>query len=184
MTKGMEKALIENGYRKMIFSEEQEGYRIYYDVMQSLVNAVIFVDAGRYNTDFINSFRTSMTLQMSHAGYTTHYMTVVCLDSGSPAYDSDLSVAKQICADNAFSWVYDVAEKKIYIYENQVDDFYGLKRILNSAASYEGVAPEEEYKEYVKPGFKGTMKSAAAALKTWPKVTLALILINVIIFVI
>ena len=184
MTKGMEKALTENGYRKMIFSEEQEGYRIYYDIMQSLVNAVIFVDAGRYNTDFIKSFRTSMTLQMGHAGYTTHYMTVVCLDSESPAYDSDLSVAKQVCADDAFSWVYDVAEKRIYIYENQVDDFYGLKSILNSAANYEGAVSEEEDKEYVKPTFKDTLKSAAAALKAGPKVTLALILINVIVFVI
>ncbi|MBR5896726.1 MAG: rhomboid family intramembrane serine protease, partial [Lachnospiraceae bacterium] len=184
MTKGMEKALTENGYRKMIFSEEQEGYRIYYDIMKSLVNAVIFVDAGRYNTDFINSFRTSMTLQMSNAGYTTHYMTVVCLDSHSPAYTTDLSIARQVCSDNAFSWVYDVSEKRIYIYENQVDDFYGLKGILDSAGDYEGSAEDEIEKEYVKPTFKEQIKSAAATVKTFPKVTTSLVVINVLIFII
>ena len=184
MTKGMEKALTENGYRKMIFSEEQEGYRIYYDIMKSLVNAVIFVDAGRYNTDFINSFCTSMTLQMGNAGYTTHYMTVVCLDSESPAYTSDLAVARQVCADNAFSWVYDVSEKKIYIYENQVDDFYGLKGILDSADDYDGTVEDEADKEYVKPTFKERVKSVGATIKTLPKVTTALVIINVAVFII
>ena len=56
MTKGLERALTENGYRKMIFSEEQEGYRIYYDIMHALVNAVIFVDANRYNSDLLTVF--------------------------------------------------------------------------------------------------------------------------------
>lgn len=184
MTKGMEKALTENGYRKMIMSEEKEGCRIYYDVMKSLVNAVIFVDAGKYDNDFIKSFRTSLTLQMGNAGYTTHYMTVVCLDSESPAYTSDLSVAKQVCSDNAFSWVYDVAQHKIYIYEGQVEDFYGLRRILDNAGSYEGEAEPDQYDEYKAPSFKDNMKEAVAAIKALPKVTAGLILVNVIVFVI
>ena len=184
MTKGMEKALTENGYRKMLFSEEQEGYRIYYDTMTSLVNAVIFVDAGKYNADFIKSIRTSMTLQLGNAGYTTHYMTVLCLDSGSPAYESDMSVAKQVCEDDAFSWVYDVTEKRIYIYENQVDDFYGLKRIMDSAASYDGMPEPEEETVYEAPSFKDRIKSVATALKAYPKVTLSIVLINVIVFLI
>ena len=184
MTKGMEKALTENGYRKMIMSEEKEGCRIYYDVMKSLVNAVIFVDAGKYDNDFIKSFRTSLKLQMGNAGYTTHYMTVVCLDSESPAYTSDLSVAKQVCSDNAFSWVYDVAQHKIYIYEGQVEDFYGLRRILDNAGSYEGEAEPEIHDEYRAPSFKDNMKEAVATFKALPKVTAGLILVNVIVFVI
>jgi len=184
MTKGMERALTENGYRKMLFSEEQEGYRIYYDTMQSLVNAVIFVDAGKYNSDLLTSIRTSMTLQLGNAGYNTHYMTVICLDSESPAYESDLSVAKQVCSDDAFSWVYDVSEKRIYIYENQVDDFYGLKRIIDNASVYDNSPDNQEEKEYIPPTFKERLKSAAAAVKTLPKVTSALVLINVIVFVI
>ena len=184
MTKGMEKALTENGYRKMIMSEEKEGCRIYYEVMKSLVNAVIFVDAGKYDIDFINSFRTSLTLQMGNAGYTTHYMTVVCLDSESPAYTSDLSVAKQVCSDNAFSWVYDVSQHKIYVYEDQVEDFYGLRRILDNAESYEGDAEPEEQGEYKAPSFKDSVREAVTAIKALPKVTAVLILINVIVFII
>lgn len=184
MTKGLERALTENGYRKMIFSEEQEGYRIYYDIMQSLVNAVIFVDAGKYNTDFVNSFRTSMTLQMGNAGYTTHYMTVLCLDSESPAYTSDISVARQVCSDNAFSWIYDVSEKKIITYENQVDDFYGLRRILESVSDDGTSAEESDQVVYKRPTAKETFQRILEAIKGAPKVTLALIIVNVIVFII
>ena len=184
MTKGLERALIENGYRKMIFSEEQEGYRIYYDIMQSLVNAVIFVDAGRYNADYINSIRTSLTLQMGNVGYTTHYMTVVCVDPRSTAYTSDLSVARQVCSDNAFSWIYDVSEKKIMAYENQVDDFYGLKRILESASEYESSDDEADKNEYKKVTVKDNLHKVREALKVAPKVTLTLIIVNVIVFII
>ena len=184
MTKGLERALTENGYRKMIFSEEQEGYRIYYDIMHALVNAVIFVDANRYNSDFINSIRTSVTLQMGNAGYTTHYMTVVCLDSQSPSYNTDLSVARQVCSDNAFSWVYDVSERKIMVYENQVDDFYGLKRIIDSASDYENLPDETVEQEYKRPTFKENFQSLVAELKGISKVTLCLIIVNVIVFII
>lgn len=184
MTKGLERALTENGYRKMIFSEEQEGYRIYYDIMHALVNAVIFVDADRYNSDFINSIRTSLTLQMGNAGYTTHYMTVVCLDSHSPTYTTDLYVARQVCADDAFSWVYDVSEKKIVIYENQVDDFYGLKRIVDSAPDYENLPEETVERDFKRPTVKENFHSLMAELKNVSKVTLSLIIVNVIIFII
>ncbi|MBO4678367.1 MAG: rhomboid family intramembrane serine protease, partial [Lachnospiraceae bacterium] len=85
---------------------------------------------------------------------------------------------------NAFSWVYDVSKKSIYIYENQVDDFYGLKRVLESAADYENIPDAYDETEYTKPTFKEQVKRTAAAVKTFPKVTTGLVLINVIVFVI
>ena len=43
---------------------------------------------------------------------------------------ANLEQAKQICANDAFCWVIDPIGNRLLIYENQVDDFYGIKGIL------------------------------------------------------
>ena len=46
---------------------------------------------------------------------------LICADAGQ---------AKQLCANDAFCWVIDPIGNRLLIYENQVDDFYGIKSIL------------------------------------------------------
>ncbi len=174
MTEGIEKGLLEKGYRPMVFAGEQDGYRIFTDFTKALVNAVVFVDAGKYDEAFLKSFRESMTLQMKGFGYATHYMMVLLVKSDSEKYIEQLSVSKQVCEDNSFCWIYDETTQRLIIYENQAEDFYGLKSILENASKYvpKSQVSEEEVKKHT---FK-------ADIKKLPKVTTALVLINVIVF--
>lgn len=174
MTEGIEKGLIEKGYRQMVITGEYEGYRIYTDCIKALVNAVLFVDADKYNESFLKQFKDSMTVQMKGFGYSTHYMTVLCVHSDRDNYLEEMSVSKQVCEDDSFCWIYDEALKELIVYENQTEDFYGLRGIIEKAADY--VAEPEPVKEEEK---KTTWKDE---FKKVPKVTASLVLVNVIVF--
>ena len=176
MNRKIETALIEHGYREMIASEENTGYRIYYDMMKSLVNAVIFVDAWRYGETFIKTFKESMTSTMERIGKTTHYHMVVFIDSEKETYVEDFSVARQVCSDNPFAWIYDEAKEELIIYESQTEDFYGLKTILEDAKDIvvqEGPVVKESKKE----SFKKKISRV-------PIATSILVFINVVVFLI
>ena len=176
MTEGIEKGLIEKGYRPMIMTGEHDGYRIYTDFTKALVNAVLFVDAEKYDEAFFKSFKDSMTIQMKGFGYATHYMTVLVVHSGSDKYLEEMSVSKQVCEDNSFCWIYDETNQELIIYENQAEDFYGLKSILESAKDYVSEAPLTK-KDVKKASWK-------ADFKRIPKLTAALVTANVIAFLI
>lgn len=170
------KALIENGYREMESTGERVGYRIYYENVNSLVNAVLFVDASKYNESFMTAFKNSMTGQLMAAGLNVHYMTVICVDASIDKYLEEMTIAKQVCADNSFAWIYDDTNRKLIITENQTEDFYGLKKVLESAVGYsEDKIKQEESK---------SSKDKTSAVKDIPVITSSLVAINVLVFVI
>lgn len=176
MIEAIDRVLSKSGYREMIPVEENNGYRIYYDMMKSLVNAVLFVDASFYNESFVKQFREQMTDQMEKMNYQTHYLTVVCVDSSSKDFLSQEAIARQVCGDNPFAWIYDDCEKRLIIYENQAEDFYGLRNLLESVATYEMEAEKEAVSfESPHPGMQGKVQT---------KATLVLVVLNVLVFLI
>ena len=181
MIEALNKVLIEKGYREMISLEENKGYRIYYDMMKSLVNAVLFVDASVYDDKFVASFKEQLSDKMLEMGYQTHVMLVVCVDSSSQNYYNDTLVARQVCSDTAFAWVFDDFEKTLIIYENQAEDFYGLKALIESA-KYVTVEPEENTAED-KPAYD-RKREIKAGFQSRPKATSLLVFINVLVFLI
>lgn len=188
MTGKIERALKDNGYRLMHSNGEQTGYRIYYDSMASLVNAVLFVDAVNYNEEFSTKFKEALSRQMAAYSMSTHFMTVICV-SGSPDKEiEEQAVVTQICEDNSFCWVYDEAAEKLFIGEKQVEDFYGLKHILESASGYEEQELEPEAltgETTEKPRAKGNIfKEIASNIKKLPRATSLLVFFNICIFVI
>lgn len=178
----LNRALIEKGYREMIMTGDNPGYRIYYDLMASVVNAVLFVDAENYNTEFVKNFENSMKDRMEMSGYSTHFMIIVCVDSAKSTYASDLSVARQVCSDTQFAWIYDEARRDLIIYETQVVDFYGLRMIIDNARSMR----EEDIPAEVRPAVakKSWSETVKLQLKSLPKVTTAIVAINVVLFLI
>lgn len=177
--------LTKNGYREMISRGEKNPYRIYYDCTSSVVNAVIFVDAADYTDEFMSKFKEGLTLGMGAKNMTAHFFLILFVDSSGSGYMEQLSVAHQVTASNPMSWIYDLATETLLVYETQASEFYGLRRLLENAA---GVTEEElmslrapEPEEVVKltPGEK-----AKKFLKEMPKVTAALVLVNIIVYIV
>lgn len=95
----------------------------------------------------------------------------------------DMEKAKVLCGNDTFCWLIDPAENRLLIYEDQVPDFYGMKKVLEdflfdvSAGAY---AKPETSEDAGRKGYLNSGESAAAG--SW--VNIALILINVILFII
>lgn len=180
MYKLLEKALTGSGYQEMELIDVQEGYRIYYEPLRSIVNTVIFVDAIHYVEKTVKDFKTSFSKELERRGVASHFMTILCVDSSSNDYMEELSIAKQVCDTDSFTWVYDDNTKELNIYEEQAEDFYGLKAVIENAKNIpaEEVAKEEEPEEK-KKGFHIDF----SFVKEMPKATSIIVLINVIVFV-
>lgn len=177
MLSALNNALLQNGYREMISTEEHTGYRIYYDMMKSLVNAVLFVDASAYSDEFVRSFKESMSGKMAELGYQTHYMTVICVNSQSTDYYAEMAIAGQVCGDNAFAWIYDDGRKELEIFEGQAEDFYGLKGVIEKAKDIvEADIQPQIYAE--------RRKVPRRRINTIPLVTASLVFINAAVFII
>lgn len=181
MLSSLNRALLQSGYREMISTEEHRGYRIYYDMMKSLVNAVLFVDADVYSAEFVKNFRDSMSERMSEYGYQTHYMTIVCVNSGSSDYYAQTAVARQVCSDNPFVWVYDDGKKELEISEEQAEDFYGLKGVLEKAKYIEDDDTEEKTEN---KAYADSLRMPKRKRINVPPVTASLVFLNVVVFII
>ena len=55
----------------------------------------------------------------------------------------DPEQAKQLCVNDAFCWLIDPVRNRLLIYENQVDDFYGIKGVLEKFLFDISEVPEE-----------------------------------------
>lgn len=184
MTEKILYTLLKNGYKEMISRGEETGYRIFYDMTASIINAVIFVDAATYTLDFHEKFNETFKTGMKGRNLSANDMLVLCVNSNGPTITEQMSVAHQVCAMNAKAWIYDEDSESLYIYENQVEEFYGLKRLLEGATN----VTEEELNAARIPApeatdpltFKERMKLFYKAL---PKATSAIILINVLVFI-
>lgn len=180
MFDGIVSVLEENGYREMLPTGEVNGYRVFYYSFYSVVNAVMFVDASEYKEDFVKSFKEGLKKAMDEKGVSAHFFMVMLVNSKKDKYLEEMTVAKQVNGDDALSWTYDEGEKKLYIYENQMEDFYGLKGILEKAALVsEKAEPKENVSNptTVRPSIKDELLS-------FPKVTIGLLLVNVAVFII
>lgn len=180
MYKLLEKALTGSGYQEMEIIDVQEGYRIYYEPLRSIVNTVIFVDAIHYVEKTVNDFKAAFSKELAGRGFSSHFMTVLCVDSGSQNYMEELSIARQVCDTDSFAWVYDDNTKELDIYEKQAEDFYGLKAVIENAKNLLEEPEEEPVEEEEEKG----VHVSFSFLKEIPKATSIIVLINIIVFVI
>lgn len=160
-------------------STERPGYGIYYELMQKLVNAVIFVEADKYNEDFVEDFKKVFSKSMEVKGLSAHTFTVLTLDSSAANYFEQQAVAHQVCDRDRNAWIYDEHTDKLIVYEEQAEEFYGLRNII------EKLEPPEDYKPYEDIPVEQTSfkDKVLAGWKSLPKVTSAIILLNLIIYI-
>ncbi len=101
---------------------------------------------------------------------------------------ADIQKAKALCVSDSFCWMIDVNTNRLIIHENQVDDFYGLKKILEDymthmsdcSGGYYAEAEEETLGSKERNGEKWSRERVAKL----PWVNICLVAVNVIVFLI
>lgn len=104
-----------------------------------------------------------------------HIMTLILSE--------DLVKAKQLCVSDSFCWMIDTAEDRLIIYENQVPDFYGWKKILENYLEQKPYLQEDIFKEESEASNRINRRD----LEWWrsfPWVTVGLVAVNILIFLI
>lgn len=94
----------------------------------------------------------------------------------------DVEKAKQLCVNDRFCWLIDPAWNRLLIYEGQVDDFYGMKSLLENFL-YDVSRFSSEEKD---TGNSAQTSADVGENKTGklPLVNILLVFVNVILFVI
>lgn len=175
MTDALFNSIVQSGYKEMMVNGEYEGYHFFFDAVRHIVNAVLFIDADKYRDKFISAIKLEMKDKLEAQGINVHYMEVILVNSKRASFVEEMFVARQACADNSFTWIFDEAINELIIYENQTEDFYGLKNIL------ENVKPVETGNE--ETGNPAKISNPIDNIKALPKVTSILVLINVVTFI-
>lgn len=146
-------------------------FTIYFHVEHAYVNVfhVIYYKQGLYiSKDQYMHFKEKIKSFFAQKGASQiHILSlVVC---------GDKTKARQLCADDAMSWMIDPNENRLMVFEDQVSDFYGMRNKLEDFLSFagQGEGQEEGIKEDFQPGRKKYQL---------PAVTTLFIAVNILIF--
>lgn len=90
--------------------------------------------------------------------------------------------AKPLCVTDSFCWIIDTVEDRLIIYEDQVPDFYGWKRLLEDYLDQKPYLREEDLQEESE-----VLHSTDRRKSQWkelPWVTISLVTVNILVFLI
>ena len=97
---------------------------------------------------------------------------------------ADTQTARKLCAQDSFCWMIDTNSNRLIIHENQVEDFYGWKAVLEDflirLSHNPGYVKEASVDKEVSRRQKWSKEKVAAM----PWVNISLVAINVIVFLI
>ena len=136
MKKEVEQTMLRSGYR---FCQVQpEGIGVYYKYYQEGFHVVMTLDF----TQQVVTAEQHQVLE-NHVLNMFYHPNGVLADfpDGFPVYHveiltlilcKDTGLARELCNARTNIWVYEMAEKRLFIYENQPGDFFGLRSALES----------------------------------------------------
>lgn len=102
---------------------------------------------------------------------------VSCVHILSLILCEDIEKAKRLCGEDTFCWIINPIDNELFIDENRVSDFYGIRNKMKDWLSH----PAENTEERVSAG---TKEMPAERWKNLSWVTFFLVFINILIFVI
>ncbi|MDE6386576.1 MAG: rhomboid family intramembrane serine protease [Lachnospiraceae bacterium] len=102
---------------------------------------------------------------------------------------SDTEKAKKLCVNDSFCWMVDMNVGRLLIFENQVDDFYGFRKILENLMTQMSFATDDEglsSKEERLSGrdVRSAEKWSRERIAGLPWVNICLVAVNVFVFLI
>ena len=159
----------------------------YTSLTQSSMDVIICVDALKYDKDFIERLKTMTAENKAKSGMQTHFFTLILVNSEAPDSYEAMAIARQLCADNQLAWIYDEATDQPIIYESQVEDFYGLRKVLEQTVSPEEIESirESVIKSVMEANSSKSFKERFKDFcKNCPWVSFSLVIVNIIVFIV
>ncbi|MCR4727255.1 MAG: rhomboid family intramembrane serine protease [Lachnospiraceae bacterium] len=181
MAEKLEYRLMKGGYLNMSSGEQFEAYRVFCEFLPNIVNVVVCIDAIRYEQETMRSFKEKIVGNLDRLGKSAHFLTILCIDEMSPDYIEQMTVARQVCVDDSFAWIYEETTDKLIIYDTQVEEFYGLKRLIESDITAEELRPVRT--ETVIPR-KNPKELILEYLKNLPKAVTFIVIANILVFIV
>ncbi|MDD2972336.1 MAG: rhomboid family intramembrane serine protease [Lachnospiraceae bacterium] len=162
--------LQENGYQ-MIPSNVME-YTIYFQWGNNLTNVLLLITdhEGLYlEREQYDHVKASVIRLFEEKGIQNiHVLSLII--------SSDLEKVKKITEHDTFCWILEPVERRLMIYENQVEDFYGMKHILEECLSIDYVNQNEET--------GASPITYKKDIRQYPYITIGITAINILIFLI
>lgn len=101
----------------------------------------------------------------------------------------DVKKAEILCEKDRFCWIMEPESEKLLIYENQVEDFYGLRKKLEECFLHKeeikAAAEKERQAEVAYIEKENTEKKKTNSLKQWkqyPYINIGIVCVNILIF--
>lgn len=181
----MEQLFERNGYSKVPSNLPEFTFYYRRENQGTVVIHVIDYRQGLYiSEDQFDHLKQKITEFMHSKGeQEVHLLSLILCD--------DVGKAKQLSIRESFCWMIDAVNRRLIIYENQVDDFYGWRGILEEfllhpedACGEEAANREEniDREEHVSSKFDKVRNRAW--LRELPWTNICLIGVNVIVFLI
>lgn len=184
MTKKEIYQLLKNGYKEMIASGDDNPFLVFYtNVGMSLIYVMCGM-ASRYKEEEYRSLKQSFDTQIKKLGGDTKSFLVLSVDSDKEDFLEQMAVARQVMADNKFVWIFDDKNNVPIVEETQIEEFFGLRRVLEGA---QNVSDEEAEKVIEKSYYEneyGKVTEKPETKNQLPKAALTLVIINTIVFLI
>lgn len=177
-----------NGYKKIPSNLPEYTFYWHREIQGIIVLLVIDYNQGLYiSEDQHAHFKRKITEFFRNKGESdVHILSLVV--------STDTGKAKKLCVGDSFCWVIDAVTDRLLIYEGQVSDFYGWKRILENflTDSSQNTIWESKADHPFSQLGKDLMESRRLFQETWirgrtgqlPIVNICLVAINVIVFLI
>lgn len=183
ITEQIERLFEINGYNKVPSNLPE--YTFYYRSENQGVTVIHVIDyrQGLYiSEDQYRHFKAKITEFMQDKGEQEVHLLTLILSDG-------VEKAKQLCVRDSFCWMIDTRGDRLIIHENQVDDFYGWRGILERFLADPGVVAQEAYRSAEEgehtadnPGSGRIWEKLSAGNLPW--VNICLVAVNVIVFLI
>lgn len=176
--------LLKNSYTPLGFSGDRGDYRVCIQPLMGIANVIILSDVKVFNENAYKSLKEGVKSQVAKSGYSLHCLTVIGCDNVDNLSIEENAVIKQMGAEAGMLWLLDVETGKVIISEGQPEDFYGARGIMEKAPR-DGVYKQGFSKDFTKEAGKNiSKKTRLNILRELPKVTLSLVLINILVFII
>lgn len=172
MKREMQEFLEKNGYRQVQGSTT--GMSLCFQVNPNAVEVVSIIEQlpnfrlGKTDYDVIK--KKVKALFLSKGFENVHIMTLILTDNPEDY--------KDVSQDDAYCWIIDKTLRRIISYENQVNDFYGLRSRIENFLTFESRNSYQARKVFSQRQAGKTSKSFASYIN----VTSVLVALNVLIF--
>ena len=127
-----------SGFKKLFANDE--GIDLFFSIENGFVTAILISDlatANNFSKEQYDQFQNKASWRFMDGGCVEVHMLSLFITK-----DLDY-VRENFYTDNRFCWCIDSDQNQLIIDQSQVEDFYGVKEVINQALNFTGEIPNE-----------------------------------------